>query len=310
MWSVLSGEIILNIKYIRVFVLLLAIYILLAFGLPANPYTLEKYRLSQSDVNLLNLTIVTPIVAVYCSALYGFLRFKDYALTVEHTKEGVPLKQLSQGLMILAFSLPINSITSSIVNYVAVHQTNFLPFLTMLRHYTNLVLVFIAFYYIAIGSANLLRTLKDNRIELPPFITLLGPIVLASIFTGLIMTQPHDSGKRPAYFLTDWMIVLTLIIPYVYIWCRGIGAAYNLFVYKSRVKGLVYKQAVNELAKGIGAIVALSISLQVIVTFSARIERLTLTPLLLIVYALIALYAVGYGLVARGAKRLKRIEDA
>jgi hypothetical protein len=49
--------------------------------------------------------------------------------------------------------------------------------------------------------------------------------------------------------------------------------------------------------------------LQFLTTITEQLNRLNLAPLLIVLYLLIAFYAVGYALVARGAKKLKKIED-
>lgn len=115
--------------------------------------------------------------------------------------------------------------------------------------------------------------------------------------------------SEPTYYLPNWLIILTLAVPYVYVWCVGINAVRNLNIYKNRVKGLVYKRAIDYLAKGIAVIIVLSIFIQLIAVLSAQLNRLNLTPLLAVIYLLLVLYALGYGLVSRGAKRLKQIEE-
>jgi hypothetical protein len=65
----------------------------------------------------------------------------------------------------------------------------------------------------------------------------------------------------------------------------------------------------NLLAKGIGGVILISILIQFLTTASARLNRLNLTPLLIIVYCLLLLYGIAYGFIAVGAKRLKRIEE-
>jgi len=137
-----------------------------------------------------------------------------------------------------------------------------------------------------------------------------GPIILASVYTWLITT--HGPGVAPdkSFYLPDWVIVFTLAVPYTFIWCVGFNAVYQLREYKNGVKGTIYKRAFENLSKGFGVIILLSITIQFITTLAAQLSRLNLTPLLLVVYLLILLYAVGYGLVARGSNKLRGIEEA
>lgn len=298
-------------RYFWAFVLLMAIYITLVLMLPSDPAILKKYEISQTQSRWLNLTIVVPIFIVYFVAFYGFQRFRSYALSIKKTREGKPLLLLSTGLAVLAFSLPVGSIIGLVINYLRFQHTDLLPIATILRNYSSLAFQLVAFWYIVRGAQGLLSTLKNKQPAPPrPLLALLGPIVLASIFTWLITTQPHDEATRSTYYLPNIIVILTIAIPFVYIWCKGMQAAYNLYVYRSHVRGLLYKRAIDYLAQGIMVIIALSIFLQLFMALSGQVNRLDLTPLLLIAYVLVALYALGYGLVARGAKKLKQIEEA
>jgi len=133
--------------------------------------------------------------------------------------------------------------------------------------------------------------------------------MLTTFYTWIITTRPVGPNGDSSYYLPTVVILFTLGIPYVYIWCKGTVAAYQLYVYKSRVRGSIYRGALNSLALGIGSVIILSIFLQLLITISARLLTLNLSPRLGIVYVLVALIGVSYGLIARGSKRLKQIEE-
>lgn len=298
-----------NKKYFWTFFVLIAIYVTLAFSLPTDPEILKRYDITQSTSRWLNLSIVAPLAIVYFAALYGFLRLRSYSESVKKTKEGPQLYLLSTGLMVLAFSLPINSIFGSVLNYIEHSHAGSAAVFTILRNYLVLLLAFVAFVYIARGAKGLVGTLKEKENPGGPVVSLLGPIALSSLFTWLVISQPQSTITEPVYYMPNIFVILTLAIPYVYIWCVAIKAANNLYFYRNRVKGRLYKRALDNVAKGIFVIVLISIFIQVITTISERLNRLDLGMLLLVVYVLVALYALGYGLVARGAKKLKQIEE-
>lgn len=281
----------------------------MVLSVPIDPEVLKQHDLTQSSARWLNVSIVAPIIIVYFAAYYGFARFRSYAANVKKTKEGPPLYLISNGLMVLAFSLPINSILGSVLNYVEHSHPNSVAALTITRNYIALLLSFIAFIYIARGARSLVATLKDKKMTTYPALSLLGPIVLSSLYTWLITSQPHSTITEPVYHMSNWIVLLTLAIPYIYIWCIAVKAARDLYFYKNRVKGRIYKKALDNVAKGIFVIILISIAIQIITTLSERLNRLDLNMLLLVIYVLVALYALGYGLVARGAKKLKQIEE-
>lgn len=295
--------------YIWSFLALTATYIVLSVTLPSNPKTLEKYGLTQSELRLVGLTVVIPVAVIYLAALYGSIRVKRYAASVEKTTEGKSFKHISNGLAVLAFSLPAVAVVSSLLTYTAWHSPDLLPAITIVRSYLALIIPFIAFILIEKGASGLIQTLKNKKLSPPPLLNTLGVIVLSSLYIWLITVREPVQNGEATYLLPNWLVIITLAIPYLYIWCKGIMATYYLYVYQNRVHGSVYKYAIKYLSLGIGTIVFSSVLIQAIGTIAARLNRLDLTPLLLIVYVLVIVYAVGYGLVARGAARLKKIEE-
>jgi hypothetical protein len=297
-------------KYIWSFVFLLTIYVILAFSLPTDPDVLNRYSFSQTEARLLNLTVVVPLLLIYLTALYGFIRFKGYAHSIRDSKEGQPLQIIAKGLMILAFSLPINSVAGSLLSYIKHRHPGFESELTITRNYLTLILALLAIYFIAQGIQRLYETLsKRNKPTSLPIVSILVPTLLASIYTWLTMTRVSDAGITDAYHLPSWILLSTIIIPFSFVWSLGLRAVFQLYDYQQRVKGIVYKQALTYVSIGIGVLVLVSVLLQLLTTLSEQLNRLNLTPLLGIVYVLVILYAIGYGLVARGAKKLKQIED-
>ncbi len=296
--------------YVGIFALLMLTYIVLNFTLPTDPQSLEKYQLTQTGARLLTFTFVAPLIIIYTAAFYGFIRFDDYADKVRKTKEGPHFQKLAVGLMILAFSLPIQSIIGSLFNYVKHGNEGLVPVVTVFREYTLLIFAFAAVFMIAKGAEGLFETLrKSKKKTIPSNYALIGTIIIASVYTWLITAESSTAVAEPAHYLPDWLIVLTLAIPYVFVWCIGIRAALQLHHYQNGIKGVIYKRAFDYLSRGVGVIIFISIFLQFITTLTEHLNRLSLAPLLLVFYFLVALYGVGYGFVARGAKKLKQIEE-
>lgn len=288
-------------------------YITLAVFLPTDPNTLVKYDLTETQARLLNLTVLIPLVAIWLAALYGYVRFKSYALLVRDSPEGRPLSRLADGLGILAFSLPITAVLGSVFNYLAAQNPDLLPLAALVRNYSRLLFSLGSFLLLAWGAAALLRTVKPVR-EPNRHVSsyaVLAIILLSSLFTWLIIARPLPADVASStYHTPNWVIILTLAVPYLFAWYQGAAACYRLYLYKSRVGGTLYKQVFGNLAIGIGTVVATSVLIQFILTLSVRLNRLDITPVLAIVYLLLIFYAVGFGLVARGAKKFKKFEEA
>ncbi|HUP26411.1 MAG TPA: hypothetical protein VM124_02055 [Candidatus Limnocylindrales bacterium] len=294
--------------YIGIFLSLTALYIILTAVLPTDPAVLQRYQLNQGSAHMLGLTIAIPIVLIWLFALYGFTKFYDYAHIIKESPEGPGFQRLVYGLMTLVLSLPIVASVSSIFTYVGYRNPDLVPKLTITKNYLGLFFAVAAFLLIADGAEKLVRTLRSKTLHLTiPRFGLGACIVLSCFYAWLVTTRSTDSGDT--YYLPNLLIITTLAIPYLFIWCRGALAAYHLYLYKDRVRGKIYREALGSLALGIGAVILLSISLQLLVTTSAKLTKLNLSPLLSFIYVLVAMTAVGYGLIARGAKKLKQIEE-
>lgn len=295
--------------YVGAYVALLTLYVILAFALPVDPAVLARYEISSLQAKLLSLTTVIPVVLIYLTALYGFVRVRDYANKIRGTHEGPAFDLIAKGLLLLVFGLPIRSIITSITSYIKHAQPDLLPIFTIFRQYISVILAIVAVVLLARGARRLYDTLKRPVFKHPSIIMSLIPIALASIYTWLITSQAQSSPGGEPYYVPVWVVVLTIAIPYVFVWCTGLWAAIYLYRYQFAVKGVIYKRAIDLIAKGIAVIMLISVLIQFLTTLSGLLNRLDLTPLLGVIYLLLACYVVGYGFLASGAKKLKRIEE-
>lgn len=293
------------------FMFLALVYLGLVLILPTADSVLERYNMTQNQARLLNLTVVLPAVGIWLSALYGYLRFRSYAQLVKESPEGEPFNKLADGLGVLAFSLPAVAILSSAFNYMAAQDADLQAIANIVRNYARLGFSLAAFLMLAAGAKDLLSTIRTREHIPVSNYLVLALILLSSVFTWLIISRPIgvEPGQN-AYSAPNWVIILTLAVPYLFAWYQGGLAFYRLYAYKVAVKGQVYKEAFASVAAGIGVVVLLSIAIQFVTTLSAQLTRLNFTPILIIVYLLVLLYAIGFGLIARGAKKFKKIEEA
>ena len=226
------------------------------------------------------------------------------------SKEGKGFRYLSIGLMILAFSLPLSSLTSSILVQIAAEYPDVVVPATIIRNYFIIALAFATFSALFIGAKALTDTLTRKAFPDVPDMFIAIIIVLTAMYTWLIAAKPFNDGiDERVYYLPSWLLVLTVAIPYILAWKWGMRATYYLYQYHKGVKGIVYKSAFKDLARGIGVVIFVAILIQLITTSTAQLNRLNLTPILLIVYGLLAMYTVGFFLVARGSKKLKQLEE-
>jgi hypothetical protein len=110
------------------------------------------------------------------------------------------------------------------------------------------------------------------------------------------------------YHMSIWLILATVVAPYVFMWSMGLMAAYETYLYRKKVAGVLYQKSLSLLALGLGWLIVTSILFQFVTTLSARLTQLSIYWILIIIYSLLLVLSVGFILVALGAQELKKIE--
>lgn len=295
--------------------LMIVAYAMLTFLVPPDPEALNRYHISTIQLRLIQLTIVLPVALIWFIATYGYIRFRDYARSIKKTTEGKAIGQLVKGIGVLAISLPLTSLASTLSNIVLRTKPEYVRWSTLFSHYLVIVLMLIAFRFIYSGARHLqdVTPVKQSAKEL--YILLIGFSAFAATYVYLLLSNPvKDTGDpkvvgQTIFFLPDWVLLLTLVIPYLYVWFIGLRACVFLNNYQRGVSGIIYKKALYFLALGIGAVVAGSISRQYLVAVSNLLLDLRLGALLVLVYSLLIVIAAGYVLIGIGARKLQLIEE-
>jgi hypothetical protein len=296
--------------FILTFAVLSVLYVALAFLPTPDPGTLQHYHLSTTSYRWLILPIVIFFVIIWLTALYGSLRIKQYARIIRGSREATGLDILSSGFMALALMLPLTSDLSSLANSISRYHETYREPLTIIINYVNLVVMAVALSLIAGGAEKLAALANRKHLQLPENFWVLGFIIISSLYGYFLISQPSEKSLavRP-YYLPHWAVLVTLAMPYLYFWYRGFKGAYMLFEYQKNVRGWLYKKALRYLAAGVSVVVLSSVLTRMLTTIPSQLNHLNLTPVLVIIFGLLAVIAIGYGLIALGANRLRKIEE-
>ncbi len=301
-------------SYVRKLLILLSVlcglYLTANLLLPLDPSLLAKHNLTPTSLRVLNMAVALPIIAIWYTAFYGFAKIRLYSQAIRRTNDGKALFKISEGLLWLAFSLPIRSVLGITFNTLMLRNSGFRPIGTIILNYISVAFALIGFMIISRG-ANILASLthkKANPHEQHYWTFLM--IILSVFYTFIILSRPADSlSLMQVYYLPNWLILTTLAIPYLYAWYRGFLAAYHIYFYSMNVKGTVYRRFLVYLSVGFGEVIVTSVIFQLLVTLSSGLNKLRLTPLLFVVYSALILLAIGYVFIAVGAKKLRKIEE-
>jgi hypothetical protein len=295
-------------KPLVVFTALSLLYLVLSLVLPPNQPTLHAYHLSSSEYRILILFLNIPIQVVWFAAFYGYGKLDEYVTLVRKAAHGQPLATISTGLKFLAWGLPITSIISVILTAMANQWPGMTGFMVVTTHYLSLLVAIFAFSYMAVGS----RGLADIANIRPSFNALRWVFVLFTLFgvmfTYFTITSTQKEHPNP-FYMPLWLILLTIITPYLYAWFMGLFAAFEIFLYSKQTKGVLYKRALMYLASGFVITIVSSVAFQYLLVDSTHLKRISFSWLFIVIYMLLLLYATGFLLISTGAKRLKKIEE-
>ena len=288
--------------------ILAVLYVLLNLFITPNAAT-RQYNLSVDEYRIMITTIILPVVAIWFAAFYGYEKMRAYAQAIRKSPEGPAFSDMANGAAWLAWSLPIPAIISTILlgvgpNHVTLHSAAII-----INNYLAIAFALVIFTVIGRATRKLSEvgrvrpTLFGTQVMIGSFVVL-G--VLYCYFT-LHNIEPHVVTNP--YHLPLWLILLTVIIPYLYAWFMGLLAAYEISLYSKKSKGIFYRQALHLLSLGVVIVILASIMIQYLSSISPRLSHLRLNSYLIIIYLLLIVYSLGYILIALGAKKLKRIEE-
>jgi hypothetical protein len=287
------------------------LYLILLLLIPANKTTLHQYNWSTFDYHLIYLLIVLPMIAIWFIAFYGYQMLRKYSETITASPDGPDFARLSRGVAWLAWGLPIPSIASLVLNAIANKHPGFHAAAIIIANYISLVLPLIAFIIIGNGSRGLMHRAKLN-ITLSGARTIIFIFVLFGVLFCYLNFRHFDltaNNSNNPYYLPAWLMVTTIIIPYLYAWFVGLLAAYEIAIVAAKSRGLFYRQALRMCSFGIVAVIASSIVLQYISSVEPRSGHLELNYRLLAAYLFRIVAAGGFAMIAIGARHMRKIEE-
>lgn len=289
------------------FVILALTAAALALGLAPDSHAVSQLHTSQTAYRLAVAGLLVPYIIIWYASFYAFAKLREYSKPLKNTKDGAAFHTITIGMGILAFSLVVPTIASLILNNIASHQPSFKSVAVIVSNYLGIFPGVAAFFFIYSGSRQLVHTVKgqishfDLRWHAPWF------LLLCVTFSHLTLENEYQSN--PYHIYNVWLLIITVIVPYLYGWMAGLLGAYNLNLYAKAVNGLLYKKVVKQFAAGIAVTIIASITIQFVnVTIGQRISH-TLGSVVLIDYILLIIIIIGLILMALAAKKLKSIEE-
>jgi hypothetical protein len=299
-------------RAMRRYCVLAIAYLLLIFLLPVNSHAVHDYHLSAGEYRILLFAVGIPSLIVWLVAFYGYSKLQEYAHSIKKSPESKAFENLATGCAWLAWSLPLPALIGLITGALADIWPHFFPSATIIINYTYLIFPLIGFSIIGRASRELLNQAKIQVSATSARGIMLFFVVGGALYCYLTFRR-FDPGSLNAtnnpYFLPIWLMLLTVIIPYLYAWFIGLLATYEISTFSQQVRGVLYRQALHLLASGLIAVIAGSIALQYISSIQPPAGHLALNYRLLFIILFRIITGIGFALIAVGAQRLKKIEE-
>lgn len=296
-----------------VFITSVVIYSILTLGIPPAPSVLQDYNISELTARLLTLSIALPFMVIWFVALVGAMSFRQYAERIKDSSDGKAMHAISTGLLGLALWLPSTGIIGSGSQLLYRNYPELTAPLIRFDNYFNLLVLCVSIGFIYYGSSKLVRSLSHPEYTWRQwFMLAIGLTVIAGyiflVFSDPAREAPTQQIRIATYYLPDWLIAFTVILPRVVMWFFGLLAVRNIYIYAKYVKGTIYRRGFTQIALGVSGVIVSLILLRIEQTLTLLYST-SLTYLLFAIYSTLVIMAVGYVLIARGAQKLQRIED-
>ena len=288
------------------------IYTVLIFILTASAATRQEYHLSALEYHVISFAVAIPTLLVWLAAFIGYAKVREYAWSVRKTPEGIYFDELAGGVTWLAWSLPVGTIIPTVLNAIANNHPAFHNASIILSNYLNLILALIAFSVIAgasrglLGSVKMKLSLSSARFLIMGFL-LLGVLYCFFTFRRLDLSS-LGSADNP-YFLPVWLMVISVIVPYLYAWFMGLLASFELTIFSRQVRGVLYRQPLAMLVGGLLTVIFSLVALQYIASVEPRVGHLVFNYKLALTLLFRLIGGGGFVLLALGANRLRKIEE-
>lgn len=294
------------------YLLVVVITIALIFLLPGSQTTMAAYNLSDFEYKIIYFAICLPSFIVWFAAFMGYAKLLEYASTISNTPEGKHYYKLARGGAWLAWSLPLSKITILLLGAIENHWPGFHSAAIIIGNYISLLLPLIAFTLIGLAAKGLVNYAK---VELAPSATkaIIVTFITAGlsycyfVFDHLKLTGLGSSDN--GYYLPVWLMLITVIIPYLYMWFIGLLAACDLTLFGTKARGHLYKRALQYLVAGLVIVLVGSIAIQYTGNIQPRAGHLMLNAQLAMILTFRILQGLGFVFITIGAVKLKRIEE-
>jgi len=265
----------------------------------------QQWGLTQSNTVALQASIIGFYLIIWMVATHGIVLLQRRAKLFREAHLAAGFRNIVWGLITLLTQLILVALIGTVRPLYAA-DPNAIMVIATVTSYIHSFFPLLGFVLIFRGVGTV--TKKTPQAKEEKMHALMVTTILAVLYTILVFTNPIrnagiDEEVRQTYYLTDWMIVLTIMLPVLVGWLYGVRSLFMLYGYRSPV---LNNKGLSRLTLGIGSLLASSIVLQIISSMgTTRMLTMGLFGLIGLIYLFFAFMLIGFYFAIQGATRLE-----
>jgi len=293
---------------------LTALYLLMSVIYPMDHETMVRRHLTLGQARVASLAIAIASVVIWLLSFYGARRLQEYSQGIKKAPDGEAFTRLAQGVWLLALYLPMRALVKILLNYLVRNHPGLQGAVNDVIIYVTLLLPLVGFVVISQAAWSLARLAKV-KMSLSEIYT------LSLVYITLGVTYSYVSFTAQGHIPpSNWLVtsldsiplafrIVTVIVPYLFMWFIGLLAVYDLYLYQQQVKGIFYRQSLRWLSSGLMAVIVVSIAIQFATAMAPSLQKLSFRGVLLLVFGLIIILGAAFAVIAKGVRRLKKLDE-
>ncbi len=284
-----------------------AIYLGLLFTAP-KPNAPSPYHFSAILVVVLSATILGFLLLAVVFGFYAWLELDRYAQRFpEQTPTHDAYARLAQGVWFLTACLIGSTLLGAIKPFFATNAS-VVAAITQINYFVVIIFPFLGFLNLRTGSRHLAVSAQAIMTARAKLVTVGPPLVLLSAFyVFLSITNTSPGLQTAAAGPIGFLVLPASIILVVGTWTLGLLAALNIERATYRGEGAKHARPLVKLYNGVLTTTGGFIILDALLSLGSRVGALPVAAALFLVYTFIGVVALGFYIIARGARGLLAI---
>lgn len=263
----------------------------------------EQLGLTGIKLFIVQITIIIPFIFTWIMGAIAVKKLKSYSETIGDESESKAFKLFSIGITYLVAGLVISQLIGLLKNFFQ-ENISIIAFITILVNYINILFPLIGFILLWRGAkllSPMVKSWKDAHLVSIIIVIIIGIIFSLLIFTNQTRQVSLVASIQPTYFISDILIVISIILPTLTMWFFGFSASLIL----GEARNIQNKNGITKLIGGIWIVVFSSIIFKSIVSLGTlRFISFGLAKTLGIIYLFLIVIGIGYYFIAYGSKKL------